>query len=132
MEDVQEPPVGTKGTVTGVDDIGSIMVAWDNGSGLNVVYGEDSCRKISADSKPCSWKEGSIGIPKKDGGKKIIHYRVKAMAEADNTGINNGKISKLTLRMNGEFIAKYDGTWEIEPACQEAALALCILLNNYN
>lgn len=46
MEDVQAPPVGTKGTVTGVDDTGSILVAWDNGSGLNVVYGEDICRRI--------------------------------------------------------------------------------------
>ena len=34
MDDPQAPPVGTKGTVRGVDDIGSIMVAWDNGSGL--------------------------------------------------------------------------------------------------
>ena len=41
MEDIQAPPVGTKGTVIGVDDIGSIMVTWDNGSSLNVVYGED-------------------------------------------------------------------------------------------
>ena len=46
MEDVQAPPVGTRGTVTGVDDTGSIMVDWDNGSGLNVVYGEDIVRKI--------------------------------------------------------------------------------------
>lgn len=46
MDDVQAPTIGTKGTVTGVDDIGSIMVAWDNGSSLHVVYGEDFCRKI--------------------------------------------------------------------------------------
>ena len=46
MEDVQAPPVGTRGTVIGVDDIGSIMVKWDNGSSLSVVYGEDSCRRI--------------------------------------------------------------------------------------
>ena len=45
MDDPQAPPIGTKGTVHGVDDAGSIMVAWDNGSGLNVVYGEDLCRK---------------------------------------------------------------------------------------
>lgn len=38
MDDVQAPPIGTKGTVRGVDDTGSIMVRWDNGSGLNVVY----------------------------------------------------------------------------------------------
>ncbi|OJU13575.1 MAG: DUF4314 domain-containing protein, partial [Clostridiales bacterium 43-6] len=41
MDDVQAPPIGTKGTVVGVDDIGSIMVRWDNGSSLNIIYGED-------------------------------------------------------------------------------------------
>ena len=46
MDDKQAPPTGTQGTVTGVDDIGSIMVSWDNGSSLSVVYGEDSCRKL--------------------------------------------------------------------------------------
>ena len=46
MDDTQAPPIGTKGTVKYVDDIGSIGVAWDNGSGLAVVYGDDICRKI--------------------------------------------------------------------------------------
>lgn len=46
MEDSQAPPIGTKGTVLGVDAIGSIMVQWDTGSSLSVVYGEDSCRVI--------------------------------------------------------------------------------------
>ena len=43
MDDPQAPPIGTQGTVMGVDDIGSIMVAWDNGSGLSVAFGEDLC-----------------------------------------------------------------------------------------
>ena len=47
MDDTQAPPKGTKGTVKGVDDIGSIMVSWDNGSSLNVIYGEDEIRRIS-------------------------------------------------------------------------------------
>ena len=46
MDDLQAPPIGTKGTVLGVDDIGSILVAWDNGSGLNVAYAADICRKV--------------------------------------------------------------------------------------
>ena len=46
MDDAQAPAVGTKGTVRDVDDMGSIMVAWDNGCGLNVVYGVDICRKV--------------------------------------------------------------------------------------
>lgn len=46
MDDVQAPPIGTKGTVIGVDDIGSIMISWDSGSSLNVVYGEDVIKVI--------------------------------------------------------------------------------------
>ena len=37
---------GCKGTVRWVDDWGTIHVNWDCGSGLGVVYGEDSCRKV--------------------------------------------------------------------------------------
>ena len=46
MDDVQSPPVGTKGTVKGVDDTASLLVDWDNGCGLNVIYGIDKVRKI--------------------------------------------------------------------------------------
>lgn len=46
MDDPQAPPVGTKGTVLGVDDTGSLLMKWDNGSGLNVVYGEDRVAKV--------------------------------------------------------------------------------------
>jgi len=46
MDDPYAPPIGTKGTVIGIDDIGSIMVCWDNGSSLNVAYGEDLARRI--------------------------------------------------------------------------------------
>ena len=46
MDDAQAPPVGTKGTVRDVDDMGSIMVAWDNGCGLSVAYSADICRKV--------------------------------------------------------------------------------------
>lgn len=45
MDDIQAPPVGTLGTVRGIDDAGDIMVSWDNGSGLNVVYGVDEIIK---------------------------------------------------------------------------------------
>lgn len=46
MDDEQAPPIGTEGTVIGVDDIGSIMVRWDNGCGLSVAYGEDKAVRI--------------------------------------------------------------------------------------
>ncbi len=46
MDDPQAPPIGTCGTVRGVDDTGSILVNWDNGGGLNVLFGVDVVRKI--------------------------------------------------------------------------------------
>lgn len=46
MDDLQAPTVGTQGTVLGVDDAGSLMVRWDNGSHLSAVYGVDLVRKI--------------------------------------------------------------------------------------
>lgn len=46
MNDPQAPPTGTEGTVRGVDDIGSILMLWDNGCGLNLIVGEDSFVKI--------------------------------------------------------------------------------------
>jgi len=47
MDDAFAPPEGTIGVVEGVDDTGSLMVRWSNGSGLNVVYGEDIVARIT-------------------------------------------------------------------------------------
>jgi len=46
MDDYQAPPIGTEGVVEGVDDTGSLMVCWSNGSHLHVIYGEDEVSRI--------------------------------------------------------------------------------------
>lgn len=47
MEDEYRKLVpGEKGTVTSVDDIGTIHVNWDCGSCLGIAYGEDLCKKV--------------------------------------------------------------------------------------
>lgn len=46
MDDVQAPPVGTEGTVRGVDDAGHIMVCWEGGGSLNLICGVDSFEKL--------------------------------------------------------------------------------------
>lgn len=40
------PSFDPDGKDKGVDDTGSLLMRWDNGSGLNVVYGEDIVRKV--------------------------------------------------------------------------------------
>lgn len=42
MDDIQAPPAGTKGEVRGVDDAGSILVSWENGSSLSLIPGVDA------------------------------------------------------------------------------------------
>ena len=37
---------GTQGTVRCVDDIGTVFVDWDTGSGLGAAYGVDVIRKV--------------------------------------------------------------------------------------
>ena len=46
MDDPQAPPIGTEGTVIGVDDAGTVHVNWDNGSYLGVIYMVDGFRRI--------------------------------------------------------------------------------------
>lgn len=45
----QDLKPGMLGTVMHVDDIGTIHVAWDCGSSLRVVYGEDLCTVVDTE-----------------------------------------------------------------------------------
>lgn len=80
------------------------------------------------------WHEGTIGIPKKDGSSKIAHYWVKAFEEGSEYGINGGKISKLSIKVDGVCTLNYDRGWDIEPDENDEAtlIAYSIILQNYN
>ena len=93
MDDVQAPPIGTKGTVKGVDDTASIMVAWDNGSGLNVVYGEDSCRKLDAVTVTCY---GDTKVW--DSRKEAMEFYLRAMAGSE--GSEYERYSKIYVELS--------------------------------
>lgn len=93
MDDVQAPPIGTKGTVKGVDDTASIMVAWDNGSGLNVVYGEDSCRKLDAVIVTC-YGDTKVWDSRKD----AIEFYLQAMAGSE--GSEHERYSKIYVELS--------------------------------
>ncbi len=44
-------PAGTEGTVSVVDDTGTIHVDWDGEGRLGIVYGEDACEKLSPEGE---------------------------------------------------------------------------------
>lgn len=52
MDDVQAPPAGTHGTIAAADDVGDLIVEWDNGSGLKLIPGVDEFRVLHDEPKP--------------------------------------------------------------------------------
>ncbi|MDO5331538.1 MAG: hypothetical protein Q4E99_02555 [Bacillota bacterium] len=81
------------------------------------------------------WHEGTIGIPVTGTDKmKVAHYWVKNYEEGSEYGINGGRISKLTLQIDGYCVADYDRGWNVEPDenDQQAMVAYYILLKEYN
>ena len=79
------------------------------------------------------WKEGTIGIPV-DGKTIIAHYLAKVYDEPSVYGINEGRISKLQIKIDGVEVAAYDRGWDLEPeeSNQAAQVALAIILNDWN
>ena len=80
MDDAQAPPIGTRGTVTGVDDTASLIVKWDNGSGLNVVYGEDIVKKLDSVTTVC-YGEKEIWDSRED----AVSFFLQAMAGSEGS-----------------------------------------------
>ena len=46
MDDHQAPISGTLGTINNIDDIGDLMVSWDDGSSLKLIVGIDAFEVI--------------------------------------------------------------------------------------
>ena len=42
----RDMPAGLRGTVTHVDDTGTVFAEWENGSTLGAVFGEDRIRRV--------------------------------------------------------------------------------------
>ena len=78
------------------------------------------------------FREGTIGIPV-DGETKIAHYYAKVYDEPSDYGINDGRISKLQIKIDGVEVVAYDRGWEVEPADDDKAaqIALAIVLESY-
>ena len=73
------------------------------------------------------WQEGSIKV-----GKSVFHFWVKHFEEGSIFGIDEGRISKLMLKRNGEVVYNYDRGLDVPPADEETEIALAIMMKEYN
>ena len=73
------------------------------------------------------WTEGTIQV-----GTSTFHYWVKHYENESQFGIDNGRISKLTLVQDSKVVYNYDRGEDVEPQTSEAEKALAILLKEYN
>ena len=73
------------------------------------------------------WKEGVILINHRG-----YHYWVKQYDEGSQYGIDGGRISKLTIKRNGEIVCNYDRGWDIEAVDEDTRIALEIILHSEN
>jgi hypothetical protein len=87
---------------------------------------------IQKERKNRNWHEGVIGIPVKRGKMIAAKYWVKAYDEPSEYGIEEGRISKMTIEINGQKVCNYDRGWDIYPETEEANLAYAILMHSYN
>lgn len=104
-------PDGSRGTVVGVDDIGSIMVKWDCGRGLSLIYGEDSFRpltqeEIAEESAPKKTRE-FIGRLNRDVFPQVSTEKLKAFEDAGDTGY----VKSILKAMHETFCEVYDGDY---------------------
>ena len=70
LDEMDDPytkiPVCGQATVTGVDDAGIIMCAWDMGSSLSIAYGADRCHKVSTEEAKITLDWYGMHPPEKD------------------------------------------------------------------
>ena len=78
------------------------------------------------------WSNGTIGIKNNLGNYVTIKYWCKHFEEPGKFGIENGRISKLTLQQGNKEVYNYDRGLDIGPQTEEAEQALAILMHEYN
>lgn len=65
------------------------------------------------------WTNGVIKIDKTS-----VTFSVKHFEEPSEFGIDEGRISKLELRVKGKIVANYDRGWDIKPSDDAVEKAL--------
>ena len=77
------------------------------------------------------FKNGSFIINQR-GKQYHCRYSIKVYDAGSCYGINEGRISKLTLYINDKLAANYDRGWDVKPRTKVANTAIEMLLESYN
>ena len=72
-------PPGTKGTVEGIDDYGHLMMKWDNGRTLSLVWDKDSFHKIGMENEPVAQRYPLLFGSAIDGNRRL--HNIQEVAE---------------------------------------------------
>ena len=73
------------------------------------------------------WETGTLRVED-----QVVGYSMKVFEEPSEYGINQGRISKLTLKNDNKVIANYDRGWDIMPTTKLANKALEMILDARN
>ena len=74
------------------------------------------------------WSKGYIRV-----GCRFVKYEMKRYDKPSMSGIENGRISKLTIWMDGKIVLNYDRGWDLTGQGNKTArAALEKILNKYN
>jgi len=73
------------------------------------------------------WKEGALKVRN-----SVFKFCVKQYDVGSPFGIDNGRISKLSLKRDSVVVCCYDRGWDIHPVDDDTETALEILKLEYN
>ena len=73
-----------------------------------------------------TWQEGALRVHDKS-----YHYWAKVYDTGSQYGIDEGRVSKLTIKRDGEIVANFDRGWDVAPVDDDTQIALEIILHEY-
>lgn len=80
------------------------------------------------------WLKGTIAVNMFDEDKPTVtcQYWIKQFEKGSQFGIKGGRISKLTIKINGCVTCRYDRGWDIKPKDETTKQVFEILMHDFN